>query len=244
VALRRPAVTRALRLGLLQMLHDVAAREPIGAVVITGTARIFCAGQDLDEHAAALAERPQTATASLDSEYTPLIELLADYPKPVVAAVNGVCAGGGLGLALACDVRVAATSARFVPAFVGIGLAPDCGVSATLGRAVGWARAREILLANRTVTAEEALAWGLVGSVVPDDDIRRAAVELAGRLAGAHTAVRATKQLLAAAETDAGLTAALHREAAVQAGLAALPEHAAGVHAVRNRLQDANRAPG
>jgi len=237
VTLLRPAFTRSLRADLRQALEALAGDGAVGAAVIIGTGRVFIAGQDLEEHAAALARDPSTATSSLATEYGPIVELLARYPKPVVAAVNGVCAGGALGLALACDVRIAAASARFVPAFLDILLAPDCGVSALLGRTVGWARARELLLTGRSLSADQAWTWGIVGSVVDDETLRAAALTTADRLASAAPVVAATRMLLSAAEQESSLAAALRREGAVQAGLARAPEHAAAVEDVRSRLR-------
>jgi 2-(1,2-epoxy-1,2-dihydrophenyl)acetyl-CoA isomerase len=237
VTLLRPAFTRSLRADLRQALEALAGDGAVGAVVIIGTGRVFVAGQDLEEHAAALARDPSTATSSLATEYGPVVELLASYPKPVVAAVNGVCAGGALGLALACDVRIAGASARFVPAFLDILLAPDCGVSALLGRTVGWGRARELLLTGRSLSADQAWAWGMVGSVVDDEGLRAAALSTADRLATAAPVVAATRMLLSAAEQESSLSAALRREGSVQAELARAPEHAAAVEDMRSRLR-------
>jgi 2-(1,2-epoxy-1,2-dihydrophenyl)acetyl-CoA isomerase len=237
VVLQRPAFTTGLRTDLSATLEELACQVEVDALVLTGTGAAFVAGQDLDEHAAALASDPTTATRSLETEYGPIITRLADYPKPTVAAVNGVCAGGGLGLALACDLRVASATARFVPAFLDIRLAPDCGVSLLLGRAIGCGRARQLLLSGRAFTAAEAYDWGMVSGVVDRDDLRSAALARAEQLASAGAVVAATKQLLRAAEESGSLAAALSREGTVQAALAAAPEHASAVEALRSLMR-------
>ena len=172
----------------------------VRVIVLTGTGRVFCAGQDLAEHAAALRENPATAFATLTEHYNPVITALTSAPKPVVAAINGTCAGAGMSLALACDVRLCADTAKFSAAFTGIGLGPDSGLSATLPRAIGAARASELILLNEPFTAADALAWGLVGRLVPAADLDNAAATLATRLAAGPTlAYAAAKRALATA---------------------------------------------
>ena len=183
--------TPALKLATKQALLAAAGRagddEDVRAVVLTGSGRVFSAGQDLGEHAEALRERGADAFDTIDAHYNPLITRLATMPKPVLAAINGACAGAGLGIALACDLRIAAAGARFTTAFTGIGLTPDSGLSASLARAVGTARASELIMLATPFTAEEALSWGLVGRVVPADELAAAAAELATRLAAGPT---------------------------------------------------------
>ena len=140
-------------------------------MVLTGAGRAFCAGQDLAEHAATLDDDPATAFATIEEHYTPIVNVLTTMPKPVLAAINGTCVGAGLGLALACDLRIAAAGARLATAFTAIGLTCDSGLSATLVRAVGAARASELILLGEPFTVEQAAEWGLVSQVV---DRRRA----------------------------------------------------------------------
>ena len=141
-----------------------------------------------------------TAFETVERHYNPIVTLLAGMPKPVIAAINGACVGAGLGFALACDLRIAADTAKFGTAFTAIGLTCDSGLSATLALAVGAARASELVLLGEPFSAEQALAWGLVGRIVPADELASAAAELAGRLAAGPTAAYAeAKRALAAA---------------------------------------------
>lgn len=123
------------------------------AVVLTGTGKAFCVGQDLAEHAEALRADPDTTFATVHEHYNPIVTLLATMPKPVIAAINGTCVGAGLGFALARDLRVIARTARFGTAFTKIGLTCDSGLSASLGRTVGSARASELILLGEPFTA-------------------------------------------------------------------------------------------
>lgn len=229
VTLARPSLSSTAKTALRDALADVAADEEVRAVVLTGNGKAFCVGQDLAEHAAALQADPGTAFATIDEHYNPIVSALATAPKPVVAAINGTCVGAGLGFALACDVRVAAESARFGTAFTGIGLAPDSGLSVTLARAVGVARASELILLAEPFSAADALAWGVVGSVVPDGDLPTAAHRVAARLAAGPTAAYAeAKAALAAAFP---LAEALDREGAAQARLGRTEDHRGAVAA-------------
>lgn len=164
------------------------------AVIITGAGRAFSAGQDLGE-----AQSSSFGPGErIRRYYNPNIRAIRALDKVVIAAVNGVAAGAGVGLALACDIRIAAERASFVPAFVGIGLVPDSGLSWTATRLLGQARAFDWLVSGRRLTAQEALAWGLVSDVV--DDAVAAARERARVLAGAPgAAIGLTKRLMNAA---------------------------------------------
>ncbi len=200
ITMASPALTGDAKRSLLEAVPAVAADTSVRAIVLTGTGRVFCAGQDLHEHAAALDKDPATALDTVAEHYNPLVLAIAAAPKPVLAAINGTCAGAGLSLALACDLRICAAEAKFSTAFTGIGLAPDSGLSATLARAVGSARASELVLLSEPFTAADALAWGLVGRLVPAGDLAAEAAALAGRLAAGPTlAYAASKQALARA---------------------------------------------
>jgi 2-(1,2-epoxy-1,2-dihydrophenyl)acetyl-CoA isomerase len=199
-SMRVPALTRALRRELLEFVQAASVSLSTRVIVLTGTGKVFCAGQDLAEHAEALERNRATAVDSLRDEYGPLISAIASAPQPVIAAINGTCAGGGLGIALACDIRIALDSARFVPAFASIGLAPDCGVSASLARAVGVSRAKEILMLSRSFSGTEARDWGLVTAAVGPDTFAATVGETASSLAALPAAtLAATKQLMDAA---------------------------------------------
>jgi 2-(1,2-epoxy-1,2-dihydrophenyl)acetyl-CoA isomerase len=193
ITMTTPALALATKQALLAAVVGASDDSDVRAVALTGTGRVFTAGQDLGEHAAALRDGgAEAAFATIDAHYNPLISALATMPKPVLAAINGTCAGAGLGIALACDLRIAAAGARFTTAFAGIGLTPDSGLSASLSRAVGIARASELVLLARPFTAEEALAWGLVGSVMPAAALADEAASVAARLAAGPTRAYAT----------------------------------------------------
>jgi 2-(1,2-epoxy-1,2-dihydrophenyl)acetyl-CoA isomerase len=230
-----PALTRAARRDLLAALGSAVNTPSVRVIVLTGAGSVFCAGQDLAEHAEALERDPATAVESLRDEYAPLVSAIAGARKPVIAAINGTCAGGGLGLALACDIRVALDSARFVPAFAAIGLAPDCGVAATLTRAVGTSRAREILMLSRSFTGAEARDWGLVSAAVGPDQFNETVADAAASLAAVPPpALAVTKQLLNAAVV-ASFDEVLRLEYEWQRELAKSAEHQRAVHAFLTR---------
>jgi 2-(1,2-epoxy-1,2-dihydrophenyl)acetyl-CoA isomerase len=193
VILPGPALSLAVKEGLLESLLAVAADHQVRAVVLAGTGRAFCVGQDLAEHAAALDKDPAKALDTVQEHYNPIVTTLTTMAKPVVAAVNGTCVGAGLGFVLACDFAVMAETAVFGTAFTGIGLTCDSGLSVTLPAAVGMARARALLLRPTTFTAEQALSWGLPFELVPADQVRATAGALA---AGPTAAYAETKRLL------------------------------------------------
>ena len=187
ITLTRPSLDAAGKEELVQACTDAANDDSVRCVVVTGTGRIFCAGQDLAEHHTALADGAATAFATIADHYNPVVTALATMRKPVIAAINGACAGAGLGIALACDIRVASVGARFTTAFCTIGLTPDSGLSASLSRALGVARASELVLLSEAFSADDALAWGLVGRVVAADVLDAEVQALATRLAAGPT---------------------------------------------------------
>lgn len=201
LTLNRPGALNAFTVELHEQLAlalKEARRPDVHAVLITGAGRAFSAGQDLEE---ALSSSVGPGER-LRRHYNPNIRAIRALEKPVVAAVNGVAAGAGVGLALACDVRVAGKQARLVPAFIAIGLIPDSGVSWAATRILGEARAFDWLTSNRSLTAQQAFEWGLVHEVVPADAVVRRALERAGQLAAQPTeAIGMTKRLVSAAVT-------------------------------------------
>ena len=229
ITLNRPdklnAFNAAVHEGLRAALEE--ARDPaVRAVVITGSGRGFSAGQDLT----AFGEAGDVA-AMLRATYHVNVLAIRSLEKPVIAAVNGVCAGAGLSLACACDIRLASDAAFFVPGFVGIGLIPDSGGTYFIQRLLGTARAFEWMTSNRRLTAAEAHAWGLVSEVVEADAFPARVAERAAELAAAPTrAIALTKRLYdeAAAAT---LEAQLEREAAAQAEAAQTNDFREGVAA-------------
>jgi 2-(1,2-epoxy-1,2-dihydrophenyl)acetyl-CoA isomerase len=230
ITLNRPEVfnafNAALHAALLGALEEAAAPE-IRAVVLTGAGRGFCAGQDLKE----FQEAPGSIRERLEQTYHPNIRAIRALEKPVLAAVNGPCAGAGLSLASACDIRIASDVATFVPGFVGIGLIPDSGGSFFIHRLLGFARAFEWMSSNRKLTAAEAHAWGLVSEVVPTDELAARAAELAATWAAAPTrAIGMTKRLFDHAY-DASLEEQLALEAELQGEATQSADFAEGVTA-------------
>jgi 2-(1,2-epoxy-1,2-dihydrophenyl)acetyl-CoA isomerase len=205
------AVNGALAASLVSALDDAARDDAVRVVVLTGAGRAFCAGLDLSAP-------PELPTATRADRLDPYawvgrwVRSVVACEKPVIAAVNGPAAGAGFGLALACDIRLVAASARLTAGYVRRGLSPDAGVSWFLPRHVGLARAADILLSGRDVDAAEAERIGLAALVVPDAELTTAAAAYASRLAmGPPIAHALTKRLLA--ETfDRPLDAALRDE--------------------------------
>ena len=230
ITLNRPDVLNAfnqdMHRGLAGALKD-ARDGGVRAVVITGAGRGFCVGQDLTE----FREAPGDIGSRLRSNYHPNIRAIRALEKPVIAAVNGAAAGAGMSLACACDLRIAADSATFVPAFINIGLIPDSGGSYFVTRILGPARAFEWLASGRRLTAAEAHAWGLVSEVVETERLSSRVAELAGQAADLPTrGVGMTKRLLDHAVT-ATLEEQLEREAQLQAAATQTEDFKEGVAA-------------
>jgi 2-(1,2-epoxy-1,2-dihydrophenyl)acetyl-CoA isomerase len=226
-----PALNQAVKSGLRELMRAVAQDAGVRAVVLAGTGRAFCVGQDLAEHAVALAADPATCMDTVDADYNPIVTAIATMPKPVVAAVHGACVGAGLGLVLACDMAVLASDAVLGTAFTGIGLTCDSGLSVTLARTFGLSRARALLLQPQTFSVGDAQAWGLAASAVPAAQVREAAAELAAILAAGPTAAYAeTKRLLWDAPSRS-LAEALAAESAAQHRLSLTADHAGAVRA-------------
>ena len=216
-------LTTASRRELLAAVQDIAADDSVRAVLLTGTGRAFCVGQDL-----AAVEELQHADETVAGSYNPVAQVLADMPKPVIAAVNGLAVGAGLGLALACDQRLAAESATFACAFGKVGLVPDTAVSWYLVRELGYSRAFRLAVTGRTLPATEALALGLLDEVVPQEALAPRAAELAAQLAEgpAHATALTKRQFRAVGQLS--FEAALALEARHQGEAAAHPDHVEG----------------
>ena len=184
ITLNRPdklnAVNDALSYALIDALKTARKDPAVRAILLTGSGRGFCAGQDLESRSigAEKGEIPHLGQ-SIRNRYMPIITLLRTIEKPVVGAVNGVAAGAGASMAFACDVRIAAESASFIQAFIKVGLIPDSGACFMLPRLVGLGRAMELMMSGRKVKADEALQMGLVNQVVPDDELMTTALALA-----------------------------------------------------------------
>jgi 2-(1,2-epoxy-1,2-dihydrophenyl)acetyl-CoA isomerase len=215
----------ALKEALLDAIREVTADQAVRAVVLTGAGRGFCVGQDLREHVEMLESGDPTPLSTVTEHYNPIVLALARMPKPLIAAVNGMAAGAGAGLTFACDFRIAANTAGFLLAFANVGLTLDSGVSWTLPRIVGAARATALALLAEPINAEAALEMGLVNAVVEPERVLPAALELAARLAAGPTvAYGAIKQSIAyAAASD--LESALAMEAELQAAMGQTADH-------------------
>lgn len=191
VTMHRPDAMNALDMELKTALRDTllaAADDPhVRAVLLTGSGRAFCVGQDLAEHATNLHGDPDAVWSTVPEHYTPIATVLATMPKPVVAAVNGVAAGAGAAFAFACDFRIVADTAGFNMAFSAVGLAADSGSSWTLPRLVGVAKAKQLLLQPSTIPAAVALELGLATEVVDASALAETARALAVRLAAGPT---------------------------------------------------------
>jgi 2-(1,2-epoxy-1,2-dihydrophenyl)acetyl-CoA isomerase len=233
ITLNRPDKLNAFTRELHTQLYDALeqARDPgVRAVVVTGAGRGFSAGQDLG----AFGEAGDVA-AMLRATYHRNVLAIRALEKPVLAAVNGVCAGAGLSLACACDLRLASDAAFFVPGFVGIGLIPDSGGTYFVQRLLGTPRAFEWMTSNRRLTAAEAHAWGLVSEVVEADAFEARVAERAAELAAAPTrAIALTKRLFDEAATST-LEVQLEREAEAQAMAAQTDDFREGVAAFREK---------
>jgi len=171
--------------------------QDVDAIVLTGAGKAFCAGMDLNAAKNALKERPSQLVLDLTEQLHPLIIDIRKLAKPVVAAVSGAVAGGGYGLALACDQRIAATNAKFTPAYSKLGISPDGGVTAFLPRMVGFSIAQRIILRDETLDAQAALDLGVVDEVVEAERLVDRAVEVARKMgAFPMESFRYTKELL------------------------------------------------
>src|SRR4051794_18899133 len=231
LTLQRPALSSQLRTELITLVRDVAADDAVRAVLLTGSGRAFCVGQDLAEHVEALRSNAAASLSVVEREYNPLMLALSGLRVPLVVGINGACAGAGLGIALAGDLRVAAAGAKFTTAFTGIGLSSDSGLASRLVHCVGGSRAAELLLLPDPFVAETALQWGLVHRVVEPEQVLPEAQTLAARLAtGPTAAYGALKTVLATAATDS-LEDTLALEARLQKELGQTADHREAVEA-------------
>ncbi|OWJ79604.1 2-(1,2-epoxy-1,2-dihydrophenyl)acetyl-CoA isomerase PaaG [Haematobacter genomosp. 1] len=217
----------ALRAGFQRAKDDPAIR----AVLLTGAGRGFCAGQDLGDRDPRKSEDAPDLGATLETWYNPTLRLIRALEKPVVCAVNGVAAGAGANIALACDIVIAARSAKFIQAFSRIGLVPDAGGSWSLARILGEPRAKALALTAEPLMAQTAADWGLIWQAVDDADLMPVATTLAKSLAAGPTlGLGLTKRLIQAAATnDMDAQLDLERDCQREAGRSA--DYAEGVTA-------------
>ncbi|OZF01360.1 enoyl-CoA hydratase-related protein [Rhodococcoides fascians] len=227
ITLGRSSLDTATKVAFREAVEGIGDAR---AVLITAEGKNFCVGQDLGEHVAALHADPSTAMDTVEAHYNPLIRAITALSVPVVVALPGACVGAGLGIALAGDIRVAGTRSSFATAFIGIGLASDSGLSYSLVESLGASRASALMLLGDKITADQALAWGLVHRVVPDEEVLSTAAELAGKLASGPTeAYRQVKSLVAASAS--GLSDSLDRELIAQKHLGRTADHKTAVDA-------------
>jgi 2-(1,2-epoxy-1,2-dihydrophenyl)acetyl-CoA isomerase len=234
ITLNRPEVLNAFNDAMLAALSK-AVREAdkdksVRCLLITGAGRAFSSGQDLaDVRERYASDAPIELGGHLRKYYNPIVAKLRSMEKPVLAGVNGVAAGAGCSLALACDMRMAAESASFIEAFVNVGLVPDSGSTFMLPRLVGVARAMEMAFTGRKVKSDEALRMGLVNRVVPDGELASSAMQLAAKLASLPTqAIGLTKRAMNAA-WNADLVDQLDYEAMLQTTAGQSHDHREGV---------------
>ncbi len=236
ITMNRPEALNALdaplKDALLAALREAAGDPAVRAVALTGAGRGFCPGQDLKEMEAAYRQgRTADFADVLERHLAPIIRLLATMPKPTVALVNGVAAGAGVSLALACDLRLASSASRFKLAFEGIALIPDGGATWHLSRLVGLSRALELALLDDWVEADAALAYGLVNRVWPAEQFAEQAEAAVAKLAAGPTVAHARTKALLRDNLQATLDEALTAEAKAQIAAGETADHLEGVTA-------------
>lgn len=215
----------------LEEARDSGAR----AVLLTGAGRGFCAGQDLGDRDPSKMDGPPDLGATVRTFYAPLVRLIRSLQCPVICAVNGVAAGAGANLALACDVVLAANSAKFIQSFSKVGLIPDTGGSWHLPRLLGEARAKGLALTATPLSASQAENWGLIWKALPDDDLMTEARFMASSIAAGPTlGLSLTKQAIQAAMTNS-LDAQLDLEAEMMKQCGESADYAEGVSAFLNK---------
>ncbi|MBT2365182.1 enoyl-CoA hydratase/isomerase family protein [Streptomyces sp. ISL-10] len=239
ITINRPEAMNAMNVEAKVALRDAAqaaAADPaVRAVLLTATGKAFCVGQDLKEHVELLAADRETGSSQTMStvreHYNPIVRALAGMPKPVVAGINGVAAGAGLGFALAADYRIVADTAKFTTSFAGVALTADSGVSWTLPRLIGRSRAADLLLFPRSFSAQEAYDWGIANRLVPADELAAEAAAVARGLAEGPTVAYAALKESLAYGADRSLSEALDKEEELQAKAGASEDHAIAVQA-------------
>lgn len=226
---KRNALDKATRLEIKDVQERVAADDSVGVLVITGAGdKAFIAGSDLNEFGRM---NPLEAYRFLDTLAQRLYTRFEELDKPVIAMINGLCLGGGCEIALACDLRIAAASARFGQPEINLGIIPGSGATQRLTRLVGVGKARELIFTGDIIDANEALAIGLINRVYPDEELRAKTMELAHRIAsrGAFSLMMAKRATRMAQEV--GLTTGLAYEALAETACFAGPEKAEGMEA-------------
>lgn len=235
LTLNRPdklnSFNEAMHAALSEALDEAEHDESCRALLLTGAGRGFCAGQDLGDRMGVVGGEPPDLGDTLDRLYNPLIRRLHRLPMPVVCAVNGVAAGAGANVALACDIVLAARSARFIQAFAKLGLVPDAGGTYALPRLVGTARARGLAMLAEPLDAATAADWGLIWQAVEDEDLMKEAEVLTARLATQPTFGLAQIKQALDASLDNSLDEQLDLERDLQRRAGRSADYAEGVAA-------------
>ena len=228
---RMNAFNVAMHEALAKALDRAAADDECRVVILTGAGRGFCAGQDLSERVMGPGGGRPDLGQTIDKHYNPLIRKMRGLPKPIVCAVNGVAAGAGANVALACDIVLAARSAQFLQAFARIGLVPDSGGTWFLPRLVGDARARALMMLADPISAENAATWGMIYRAVDDDQLVGQTRVLAERLAAGPTHAYGLMKRAFAGASSNSLDAQLDLERDLQREAGAANEYIEGVRA-------------
>lgn len=207
ITLNRPdklnAFNAAMCEALLSALDDARSSENVRAILLTGAGRAFCAGQDLGDRDPRKMDSAPDLGHTIETFYNPIVRSIRSLEKPVVCAVNGVAAGAGANLALACDIVLAARGARFIQSFVKVGLVPDSGGTWTLTRLLGEARAKAIAMTAEPITADVAEQWGLIWRAVDDESLQTDSHNLALTLAnGPSQGLASIKHAIQSASTQ------------------------------------------
>jgi len=240
ITLARPAQYNALTATMLEALTktfvELERNKDVRAIVLTGEGKGFCAGQSLDDPALAGEGGRIDIMRTVEARYNPLLRKMLSLEKPIVAALNGPVAGAGMGIALACDLRLASETASFSTAFVKIGLVPDSGLSYLLPRIIGYARAMEAILLSEKITAQRAYEIGLVNRLCAPENLLKETHELAGTLARGPRALGLAKRELAHNTFVArSIDEALRYEAEMQAIAGDSADFAEGLAAFREK---------
>ena len=243
ITLNRPDVLnsfdRAMSQRMIEILNRVAGDGSVRAVYLTGAGRAFCAGQDLAEAVAREGRGVVDFAEHLRRTYNPIVRALRACPKPVVCGVNGAAAGAGANIALACDLVIASADAKFIQAFINIGLVPDSGGSWFLPRLAGTAQATALMMLGQPIGAEAAQQIGLIYKVVPAGTLEEGAYGVARHLAGQPTAALALIKRLLIATGQHSLEEQLELEAECQAAAGKSADYAEGVRAFLEKRKPA-----
>ena len=238
ITLNRPDRLNSFTVQMHEELREVLANLGEARVVIlTGAGRGFCAGQDLNDRAVSADEHPVDLGMTIETSWNPLIRTLTSLPQPVIARVNGVAAGAGANIAMACDIVVAARSAKFIQSFSAIGLIPDSGGTWHLPRVVGQARALGLALTGEPLSAEKAAEWGMIWKAVDDDALDSQVEAIADKLASLPPLGLAATKAMIRSSWQYGLDEELDRQAGAMRRLGFSEDYREGVAAFLEKRQ-------